>query len=396
MNLSHRQWQALRSQLREAQQHIPVYREVWGRHGIDVRELREPADLARLPLLTRADLLAAGTTGRLAAGWARGTLRATRTSGSSGTPLTVLLDRRTRRRRQWRFLRALLACGYRPGQRLMLVSSRPSDTIQQVSPLAGLARWHYIDLYAGADHMADAFLAVRPQVLYGPQHALLLLAAELQRRGVAAPGPRLLVSTSEQLTRAAQRQLRTVFHPAGIADFYGLTECGLLAWRAPGAARYALASEAMHMEFISQGCAAGHAKLVVTDLQPGAMPLFRYLTGDVVRGDFAAAVPAVLEFAGKQLDALLLPDGRRILPYLVDEALSGIDGLRRYRVVQQADLAIDLTIDAGGERCAEAAREAIARLCERRIDIRLQPPPAREPALSHKSRPIISHAQVPA
>lgn len=113
MSLSHRQWQALWSQLREAQQHIPVYRELWGRHGIDVRELREPADLARLPLLTRADLLAAGTTGRLAAGWARGTLRATRTSGSSGTPLTVLLDRRTRRRRQWRFLRALLACGYR-------------------------------------------------------------------------------------------------------------------------------------------------------------------------------------------------------------------------------------------------------------------------------------------
>ena len=215
MTLSRRQWQGLLSQLRHAQQGIPLYRELWGRHGIDVRDLRQPADLARLPLLTRADLLAAGTQGRLAAQHARGALRATRTSGSSGTPLTVLLDRRTRRRRQWRFLRALLACGYRPGQRLMLVSSRPSDTIQQVSPLAGLARWHYIDLYAGADRMADAFLAVRPQVLYGPQHALLLLAAELQQRGVPVPAPGLLVSTLSVL-----EMQKLGFTPQGVDAFY--------------------------------------------------------------------------------------------------------------------------------------------------------------------------------
>src|SRR5690606_31285739 len=190
-------------------------------------------------------------------------LRPFSTSGSSGEPLALLLDRGTRRRRQLRFLRALWRCGYRPGQSLMLISSRPSGSVQRVSPLARLFGWHYVDLYAGAAQIARDFLRIRPTVLYGPQQALLLLAAAVNRCEPIDHRPRLLISTSEQLSASAERHLREAFG-TGVTDFYGLTECGLVAWRAPGQCGYDVAHEDLHLEFFAQSETPGYAQLAVT------------------------------------------------------------------------------------------------------------------------------------
>lgn len=385
-----RRWAALQRHLLHAQENIPLYRDLWRRHGVDVRELRSPGDLARLPLLTREALRAAGTDARLDPRHAGGALQSLTTSGSSGEPLQLLIDAVSRRRRQWRFLRALAACGYRPMDRLMVISSRPSASLRKVSPLASFCGWHYVDLYEGVEQMARDFLRLRPRLLYGPQNALMLLAGAISRTEARGLQLRAVVSTSEPLSMAATRRLREVFG-CEVADFYGLTECGLVAWRPPGRRRYQLAEADLHLEYLPLELGT-QSELVITDLAGGSMPLYRYCTGDLVQREPAAQGASVVAFMGKQLDAICLPDGARIAPYRIDGALSDIAGLERYRVVQQTDFALQVEIEARGVEATTVAKAALEQLCGGQLRVTVAAGCRPVEGLRHKARPIVSYA----
>lgn len=361
-----------------------MYRELWRSHGIAIADLRGPEDLIRLPLIHRQQLRDAGTRGRLDDRY-RGRLRNFGTSGSTGEPLELLFDEVTLRRRQWRFLRALWACGFRPGMRVMLVSSRSSKSVKQVSRIAALMRWHYVDLYEGEQQMLKAFERVRPHVLYAPQNALLSLVAAA--RGTRAKHtPRVLVSTSERLTDAAERTLQEHFG-VSVTDFYGMTEMGLVAWRRAGARSYDYAASDVHLEFLPTGD-RDLLQVVATDLRGGSMPFYRYATGDLVRleGDRLAG------FGGKELDSLLMPDGTRIAPYLVDGALGRIEGLIRYRIVQNPDFSISASIEATTLQAAGHAQQALRALICDQVPVALVQ--EFEPGTpTHKLRPIVSLAR---
>src|SRR5512146_2116456 len=88
------------------------------------------------------------------------------------------------------------------------------------------------------------------------------------------PRPRLVVTTAEELTAAQRRTLDRAFG-ARIADFYGMTELGLVAWRPGEEGPYRLPAKNLLLEYLP--CAADDAleRLVVTDLSGGAMPLVR-------------------------------------------------------------------------------------------------------------------------
>jgi phenylacetate-CoA ligase len=386
---------ALASVLEQIQRDVPFYRKHWSTAGIDVRRLRLPGDLARLPLVTKADLLRSDVADRLNVKFARRRLTAETTSGSTGQPLELRIDTASARRRRARFLRALLSCGYRPGDRLMLISSRPSGSIKRVSPWAALARWTYVDLYAGDAELLREYVRTRPRVLYGPLSALLLLAQAIERHGTKVHRPAIVISTAEQVTHSCRRALRSAFD-TDVTDFYGMAELGLVAWRDSRTNHYT-AQHGLALEFLPTADLPDFERLIVTD-PGGAMPLIRYDTGDVVRRDPAQPASPIVEIGGRQVDFILLPDGRRVSPYRVDGALSELPGVNRYQIVQQRDLSIDLSIGTTRSdiaRVLQGAREALlSALFGEPVALRVHELPPSPVPLSHKLRPIQSLARM--
>jgi phenylacetate-coenzyme A ligase PaaK-like adenylate-forming protein len=383
--------------LEQIRRNVAFYRDFWRAAGVDVRDLRLPDHLPQLPVVTKADLLRGDVASRLNAEFARRELTTQTTSGSTGQPLVLLIDRATARRRRARFLRALLSCGYRPGDRLMLISSRPSESIRRPSRWATLARWTYVDLYAGETELVSEYLRVKPQVLYGPLSALLLLAEAVRRHGTPGCRPAVVVSTAEQLTDSSRRTIRTAFG-VNVTDFYGMTELGLVAWRSPGTDEYAIAQHDFHVEFLPTDL-PGFERLIVTDLSGGAMPLIRYDTGDVVRRDTTLAGSPVVEIGGRQVDFIWLPSGRRVSPYRVDGALSELPGVERYEVVQQADLSIDVFIGTRRPDVAlllKTARDALLVALGECVDLKVERLPSVPRPPAHKVRPIQSRARMSA
>ena len=279
----------LRRALWHAFNDVPACHALWRAAGIDPAGLDLPAELDRLPVITRQDLLRFPPGERCRPGLHAGGLHLERTRGTSGEPFEVPLDRVTRRRRQRRFFKALVNCGYRPGQRLLLLSKRAA------SGPARFVNWRYACITLDDAALAAAYREFRPAVLYGPRDTLLRLAAALVAEQDDWPRPQVLISTADELTPAARQRLVDVF---GVepGDFYGQAETGLLAWRKPGRRKYRLATCDYLFEFLPSGVDRKLERLIVTDLARPPMPLVRFDTGDLVRRDPADEEGAVLGF----------------------------------------------------------------------------------------------------
>jgi phenylacetate-coenzyme A ligase PaaK-like adenylate-forming protein len=160
------------------------------------------------------------------------------------------------------------------------------------------------------------------------------------------------------LTAERQRALERVFG-VPVADFYGMTEFGLVAFRPPGAQAYLPARSSLVLEYLALAHDRAVEQLVISDLAERTCPLIRYDTGDLVRRDRMSPDRPLVEFAGRAFDCILLPNGERISPYRIDLALEALPDLRAFEVVQQADYSIDVTIDVAKSH-ADGMRRVIA------------------------------------
>jgi len=289
-----------------------------------------------------------------------------------------------------RFVRALLAVGYRPGERLMLVAARHS------TPLAArLLGWTYAGLEQGEPALAAEYLRVRPGVLYGPLSALLALADRLAGHHSGWHRPRLVVTTAEELSPLHRRSLERVFGDR-IADFYGMTEFGLMAWRAGVGGPYRVASNRLLLEFLPCADDAALERLVVSDLAGGAMPLIRYETGDLVRRDRSLPGMPIVRFVGREIDCLRLPGGLRISPYRVTLSLEAIEGVEQYQVVQNADLSVEVFVRTSAAQAGpivEGVRRAVNHVCDGALPIRVNIASGPGGPLAGKVRPVRSLAR---
>ncbi|HXS18328.1 MAG TPA: hypothetical protein VN764_14115, partial [Polyangiaceae bacterium] len=93
--------------------------------------------------------------------------------------------------------------------------------------------------------------------------------------------------------------------------------------------------------------------VVITTLQEFLRPLIRYEVGDyaeVVRDDLADPItlPRLGRVMGRERTMILLPDGRRVWPHFEFAPLLSIGGLRKWQLVQHADLSITARVVGNG------------------------------------------------
>lgn len=373
----------------EAGRHVPMYRRLWASSGIDVNDLRTTRDFQRLPRVDKAALRASRAEDRIHARRLGSRFVEERSSGSSGEPLTVFKDRYVDLVRRWAFLRALHACGYRPGQQCLLLTSRRNAREWRA------VRWSYASIGEDTATLASRLEALDADLLYGPLGTLELLAGHLAKRRSSPPTSRLVVSTAEQLTSPRRATLERGLGTR-IADFYGMTEFGLIAYRPPGGSAFVPARSSLLLEFLPVPGEPVLERLVVTDLAARTSPLIRYDTGDLVLRDTGRASRSILQFAGRSFDSIVRRDGEHISPYRLDVLLEQIAGLTAFEVVQQADRSIDVTLEVESgtaERVAAIVRRELQNVVGADLELRVGLGPIRRDPSGAKFRAIRSHAR---
>ncbi|MFH1681731.1 MAG: hypothetical protein ABIH26_13950 [Candidatus Eisenbacteria bacterium] len=361
--LDRRQWRRFQEILRHAFQNCRFYRERFERAGITPDDVRERRDIDRIPVTTREDLRKPANL--LSAGRRPEKMESSTTSGSEGRRTIAYFDRDA-----WLLgkhllkLRARLACGVRPWDRVALLQEGSEANKGTSRPLVRAASF---SIERPESEILPALLLFKPTVLYGFPSFLL----RLSEAGVARLRPRLIFTSGEMLGPGARRTIERSFG-ATVYDIYGSTEVKEISWECPRRRGYHINADWLLLE--TPGAESGDGRpgkeLLVTSLYNFGMPLIRYRLGDTGRlleesCPCGRSLPLMMPVLGRSVDYFSCPDGTAVAPYALTGAVEKVEGVAQYRIVQeQTDRVVVSVIPAFefDESKAEEIRRALSPL----------------------------------
>lgn len=338
------QLQRLRAVLRHAARHVPFYRERFKAAGFEPGDLHTLADISRLPLIERAELVDAGDA---VLARPRGAMRfKASSSGTSGMILHAWRDLDSIVRERGFQMRQLHWAGVASGsRRVWLRGDRVVPMAQRSPPFwrhDRAARQLCLSSYHLSDAHADAYLAAMlafdPVVVHAYPSPLLMLARHLRDAGRRFRGPalRAIITSSEQLGEHDAALLAATFG-CPVYDWYGNAERVAAIGTCEHGRRHLL-GDYSYCELLPRD--DGRFDLVGSAFDNLTMPLLRYRTGDVVMPARGSSCPCGRSFRlidrvdGRAEDHVLTPDGRRL--FMVSAVFDAIPGLVEGQIRQDA------------------------------------------------------------
>lgn len=351
-----RDWalERLRFAVRRAARETPYYRELFARVGFDPRDDFGFEDYARLPVLERGDVRAAGDA-LLSQAVPRDRLRRDATGGSTGSPTQV-----------WKgpeelgwgesgseyFMRRL---GLPAGSRTALLWGHHLDPVARSGfrdhARDALENQRWYDCFRLSPEVLrrydEELERWRPKVIVAYAGALAALAEEVAASGREPRYPTRAFVTGAEKLHAHQRAAveRTFGRP--VHERYGSRDAGLVGFQTDP-------TRTLDFE-VDWGCLlvepetadGGPASVLVTKLRADGMPMLRYRIGDLARfpADARPGEPAFVlhEVVGRDVDRLWLPDGRWIDGLSVPHMMKDFP-VRDFQVAQGEDLGVEVRV----------------------------------------------------
>ncbi|MEE8270321.1 MAG: AMP-binding protein, partial [Alphaproteobacteria bacterium] len=180
------------------------------------------------------------------------------------------------------------------------------------------------------------------------------LAAHCLEHGIALPRLRQ-VETISEILRPATRALCRNAWGVPVVDLYTTREAGYIALQCPDHEHYHVQAEGIVVEVLDEGghlCAPGEVgRVVVTPLHNFAMPLVRYDVGDYAEvGEpcpCGRGLPVLRRILGRRQNMLIMPSGEERWPLLSSsniQALLAIAPIRQYQFAQTARDVVELRL----------------------------------------------------
>ncbi len=320
-------------------------------------------NLRALPVLRRHDIQIAG------AGLfsddipeSHGTVTSVMTSGSTGTPVTVLKTQSSMQ--LWRAFTLRDSLWHRRDLSAHLGIIRFVDDPTRYLPPDGtsLSGWGRAtdEIFPGAratmlnvgtpvDEQAAWLHKIRPTYLLTHPSNLRALAEYFDANSLKAPGSLRQLRTLGELLTAETREVCEEVFGVPIADMYSSQEVGYMALQCPEGTNYHVQSENVLLEVLDTSgnpCAPGQiGRIVVTDLHNYASPLLRYEIGDYAEVaspcQCGRGLPALERIIGRERNMWVRPDGRRAWPLIASKITRAA---APYRQMQLEQVSIDLIV----------------------------------------------------
>jgi phenylacetate-CoA ligase len=364
------QWQRQRDLLIHAWSTAPWYRQRLQEMGVDPRAVKTRGDWDSLPVVEKADLQARSAdflSSRAPSGMTAST------SGSSGTPVTVLRSHLSWAHAHANMIQQMEWNDIAWGERHAYFWGVPLDPAGQRKAALRDAVFHRdrcsaFDLDAGrARAFYERQVKRRSRYALGYPSALTTFATELEAQSLdgRALGWKAAITTAEVLHEHQRERIERALG-CRVADSYGCAEIGLVGIECAHG-RMHVPVESVAVDFAVN--ADGLTELLLTDLHNWSQPMIRYRVGDLLRapgvpaegapGSNPAAgasltpaadallaapacpcglpLPVLPGVTGRAGDTLELPGGRRVnanLPSYIFKKHGKADTIREYQFVQ--------------------------------------------------------------
>jgi phenylacetate-CoA ligase len=338
----------LRALIEYSYAHVPYVRTRMQAAGLTPADLREPADLVRLPLMRKADVRQ--NRAALRSDIAR-ELSSFTTGGSTGEPLIFDLAKRRVASRVACRQRTSRWWGVSTGDPELALWGSPveltrQDRVRAVRDMILSTR--LLSAFEMNEETMSRYLDVLEKgnyrQIFGYPSALYLLclAARRQGRNLRRHGLKVAFVTGEVLF-SYQRETIAEVLGCPVANGYGGRDSALIAHECPQGGMHVLA-DAVLLELVDPAgmpVAVGEpGEIVITDLYSHEAPFIRYATGDIAvlssrQCACGRALPVLDRIEGRSNDSILAPDGRIINSLALIYAVRQVEGIERFRVCQK-------------------------------------------------------------
>jgi phenylacetate-CoA ligase len=337
----------LREIVKYAYNNVPFYHEKFMQAGLNPEDIRTADDLSKLPVI-RKDEVKRNLERMVSKEYNVSGLKMLRTSGSTGEPLYFYISRREDEFRKARHLRANIACGQRLRDRWVTITS--PIYFNQATRLQRFLRFYApmsVSVFDDVSTQISVIGRLKPDVLDGYASSLLLLAREVEKRGIDTIRPRIIISGADLIDPASRQIVEKVFG-VPFYDQYGAAEFERLAWQCEEKNQYHVDADSVVMQFVDENgeeVAAGETgEIVCTSLFNKAMPFIRYAVGDIGKASeenscaCGRTLPLMKIVEGRKDAIALLPDGRAISSFAFIAGtykLSFYNEIEKFRVIQK-------------------------------------------------------------
>jgi len=326
-----------------AYREVPYYRTLFDQLGLRPTEIGSLRDLERIPFLDK-EVIRSRRDELQPKFKIAGTKRMS-TGGSTGTPVTVFVDRSRAAFTDAVRMRAHRWFGVDTGAREIALWGSPIELGRQ--DWLRNARDIFINSrFLPAFNMSEQRMSeygvfiqkYRPEKMYGYASSFYLLAEFLKSTNWHSPSElKVIFATAEPLYDFQRRTIEQVFQCV-VAVEYGARDAGLMANECPKGGLH-IPAEGMFIEIDSPDD-TGLGEIVATNLFSNAMPIVRYRTGDMGRilnepCPCGRALPRLKSIEGRRTDFLMTPSGRLIHALAIIYPLREMSFVKQFQVVQE-------------------------------------------------------------
>jgi len=334
------QFRKVRDMLIHAGDNVPYYRDLFKSMRFDPNKFRSLKDLSQLPLLDKESVrqnpnqFIADHRQTIHGYWKN-------TSGSTGTPLKIFLDRSCHVNKYAATLRAYHWAGYSPGKRAFLLVE--PDGLNRDFGYRILSNSIFFDTRTiNRDNVLRFYKLLKrfkPNYYVGYGRAFLHLYKHLLELNLKIPSPKSIIHYGENLQKDDKIKLETLYNTK-VYNFYSHREDVVMATDIEPEKKY-LMEDFFYPELIDNGnqiIEEGTGELIGTGFYNFTMPLIRYKTSDILtikkfsKGNIHNFTQ-VEKVQGRVNDKVLTPSGREF--YFLGDPLFDIGGIISAQFIQE-------------------------------------------------------------
>ncbi|MDX2087530.1 MAG: hypothetical protein SFX73_06760 [Kofleriaceae bacterium] len=358
------QTRAVSRLVEHAYRNVPMYRAMFEARGLTPSDVRTPGDLAKLPLVRRAELRAAGMA-RASTVPPLPTIRK-QTSGTTGEPLLFGFEPDSEHWRRAVKFRGYEWAGYRPGDRALHFWGAPLPTPPpwRARVKTALDRQLHRERYVHCavmreqdlERVIEVIRTTRPSVLVCYAQAGAELARYVNARGKRAWGRMPVICGAERVTPRDRADLEAAFGP--VFDVYGCREVMMIGGECEAHAGYHLSMENLVVEVVvtehggERPAREGEAgEVVFTDLHNFGMPFIRYANGDVAtagssrRCACGRTLPRIEAVTGRVSETLHDANGAAVSGVALGNIFYEVSAaVRQFQIVQHRDRSVTIRV----------------------------------------------------
>jgi len=343
------QWEKLKRLLKHCYENVPYYRELFTRFSLKPQNIMSPEDLLKIPVLTKSELKRSYHS--LQAQDKKRPFGVNRTSGSTGIPVIVHVDKEAADCHYAAKLRGRSWWGLRIGDRNGLLWGRDEEPGLKVAIRNYVVENQiFLSLFDLTEDSALGYFRklerFKPKFLYGYASALQLLAQLFRDKGLDATalGINVIISTAEILHKHRRRMIELTFGCPVVNEF-GCAETQVISFQCPHGNMHVTA-ENLYVEFVdgAKPVAPGErGHVVATDLNNYAMPLIRYMGGDMGSPlengcSCGRGLPLMDSIVGRDVDMVMLESGELLHPeiFTLPHSCPFFGAVKQLKVVQKS------------------------------------------------------------